>query len=162
MIKTNGNIQVDLPVDQYRALIEMVQIADWVIHSHDSHPSASTASYRTVRKAILAKANAAGMGEDFILEDGEYYETQDYEENSPHRKFVDEFEDTTFWDELANRLARRDLWDRFSEEEISQMSVQQRCEHVFPLESLYESEFSQHGLTRLRVVEQWEEWPDQD
>jgi len=153
MIKPNDGIQMTLSSEQYRALIEMVQVADWVITCRETEPCVSTGIYRNVRKAVLANVAAVGMQDDIHFEDGEYFETLAYEDNAPHRGFIDTYDNETFWDELMTRLVERDLRDKFTESEVAEMSMEKRVGEKMPIQDAYEAEFVENDIDRLRIAE---------
>lgn len=151
MIKPNDGIHLSLTVTQYRALIEMIQVADWVITSRETEPRNSTDIYRSVRKAVFANVAAVGLENEIVFEDGDYFETLDYENNAPHREFIDEYDGSTFWDELLERLVDRDLRDEFGEAEVASMSMERRATEKARIQTIYEAEFVEHDVERLRI-----------
>ena len=151
MIKPNNDGHLSLSIDHYRALCEMIQVADWVITSRETEPLKSTKVYREVRKAVLANVAAVGMDKDILLENGEYFETLDYENNAPHREFIDEYDGFTFWDELLERLVDRDLRDEFSESELASMPLEKRLNEKARIQATYAAEFAEHDVDRLRI-----------
>lgn len=152
MIKPNNQVQLSLSVERYRALIEMIQVADWVITSRETEPRQSTEIYREVRGAVLENVAAVGLDDDILFEDGEYFETLDYENGAPHREFIDTYDNEAFWDELVDRLVNRDLRDEFSEAEIADMSIENRTKKKAAIQATYENEFVKHDIDRLRIA----------
>ena len=58
-----------------------------------------------------------------------------YEESSAAAEFIEEFEEDTFWDEPAARLAERDLVREVGGvEKLSKLSVEERVKKGFILE----------------------------
>ena len=152
MIKPNNQVQLSLSVERYRALIEMVQVADWVITSRETERRQSTEIYREVRGAVLENVAAVGLDNEILSEDGEYFETLDYENEAPHREFIDTYDNAAFWEELVDRLVNRDLRDEFSEAEIADMTIENRVKKKAAIQSTYENEFVEHDINRLRIA----------
>lgn len=151
MIKPNDNVHLSLSISDYRALVEMIQVADWVITSRENEPQESTRQFREVRKAVLANVAAIGMDHDIVFENDDYFETLDYENNAPHRELIAEYDGSIFWDELLERLVDRDFRDKFSEAEIAGMSLEKRVSEQTQIQATYEVEFVDHDLNRLRI-----------
>ena len=84
---------------------------------------------------------------------GKYFPTREHDENSPVRPFIEEFEENTFWDELADRLADRDMLRKIGEKKLLSMTREQRFEAHFDFEGRYQQEFEKHGIGRLEIKE---------
>ena len=80
-----------------------------------------------------------------------YFPTREYEEDSDVRKFIEEFENDSFWDELITRLAERDFGKEVGEG-IKEMSVEKRFQRLSELEEKYAEEFEREGLRNLRCA----------
>jgi len=78
-----------------------------------------------------------------------YFPTREFEETSPGREFIREFEDDTFWDELVQRLVERDLIRQAGEEKLLSMTPEERFEAEEHLEKRYADEFYNNGLENL-------------
>jgi hypothetical protein len=75
------------------------------------------------------------------------------EENSPVQSFIDEFENDSFWTELVNRLAIRDMVRELGQEKAQAMDVRERLARRLDYEERYDQEFQAHGLERLAIKE---------
>lgn len=93
------------------------------------------------------------MDKDIVFEDGDYFETLDYESNAPHRELLAEYDGSVFWDELIARLVDRDFQDKFSDAEIAGMTIEKRASEHSQIRATYETEFVNHDLKRLRIAE---------
>src|SRR5690554_3208405 len=95
--------------------------------------------------------------EDLVTYDqefGKYYFTKFYEDEAEPMKYIEEFENETFWDELVDRLAKRDVVNEHGLEATQAMDIMERFEALGKYEEYYNDEFEEHGLARLRVVEE--------
>jgi len=148
-----SHVTLRLPLDQYTALVEMVQISDWVITSRDPPDTPEFEIYRKVRNSVLSQLVGSGLEDHFEYSEtsNEYYETPDYEENGNYRHFLDTFEEGVFWDELIERLVSRDLEEEVGPEQLSQLSSQDRYEKWSYLRQRYEREFETNGIYRIRL-----------
>jgi hypothetical protein len=67
--------------------------------------------------------------------------------------FLDEYDDDTFWDELAYRLAERDaVQEAGGFERYAELSPMERVERAGRFEELYADEFYENGLEHVRIV----------
>lgn len=105
-------MQVELSKAEYRTLLGVLEIADWVLFAHRSDKPRDRKEYHDLEQKIFAYADAFGFGHliEYVEEHREYFPTAEYEENSPVRSFIDEFEAHNFWTELVDRLAMRDMF----------------------------------------------------
>jgi hypothetical protein len=95
---------------EYRLLVEILYLADWIMSSHKLEPDSLYPEHTKLRKKLLSyykEMEAEGLIEHSLLGDV-YYEKADYED-SLHQKFIRDYDNHTFWDELIDRLAVRDL-----------------------------------------------------
>jgi len=140
---------------EYRALVEMIQIADWVISSHETEPLAATQVFRDVRAKVLGDVEKMGMGHliEHSPELNDFFETREYEETSEHREFINNYDDCTFWDNLVDNLAKRDLIDHIGKKHFIDMEPMTRFQRLERLQEKYEREFEANGLQNLRAVD---------
>ena len=60
-----------------------------------------------------------------------------------------EYEEFTFWENLARKLARRDLVQLYGHDAVRRMSDAERIEREAEIEERYWGEFREHGVDRL-------------
>jgi hypothetical protein len=136
-------------------LVEMVSLAANVA-SWNQKESASdrVSAFEDLESKILEKAGHSGLGDwiEFDEESQRFRVKQEKEELLFYHECYDEFRNESFWDELAVRMADRDLaraigfaaWEKLSEEE--------RRARTTAWEKRYWEEFSKHGVERVVVV----------
>ncbi len=147
-------MKIDISKKEYKVLIEILDAADWVFHSHEYEKDPRKDPYDRVMQKVYSYATKMGMDNliEYASDLGEYYVTQEFEETSECRDFIEEFENDTFWDELINRLAERDLIrEAGSLEELYKMGIGKRIELENPLQTKYSDEFSENGIESLEV-----------
>ncbi len=136
-------------------LVEMVSLAANVA-SWNQKESANdqVSAFENLESKILEKAGHSGLGDwiEFDEETQRFRVKQEMEERLFYHECYDEFRNESFWDELAVRLADRDLaraigfktWEKLTEEE--------RRARTTAWEKRYWEEFSKHGVERVVVV----------
>ncbi len=145
-------MSISLTNQEYRLLLELLYVADWVLHAHRVSEDTETRPYRDLTQKVLSHANEFEM-EDLVAWDeqfDEYFFPQEFDDG-PVMYYIEEFEALTFWDELAHRLARRDLAREHDHQPTSEAEIVERMEKLFELEEKYASYFEQHGLERLEI-----------
>jgi len=88
---------------------------------------------------------------EYSSEDDEYYETAEYEENSPHMALIEEYDEHSFWETLAAKLADRDLAAEAAKSDSKPLSPEQRISKLFGIESHHQDEFAENGLDNVRI-----------
>jgi hypothetical protein len=98
---------INLSDKEYKKLLDLVYLGNWMINSFKIDDQVE--EYEDLEQLILSKAS------DFNQQEYIFYD-EDSEEYFTNRKFEDEideyiqeYDNYTFWDELANRLAIRDM-----------------------------------------------------
>jgi hypothetical protein len=144
-------MKINYTKKEYRLLLDMVEIAEWVLNAHKSDPSDEINIYSELYQKILSHAKEMGF-ENLITYDkdlGGYFATAEYEE-SGHMRYIEEFEDDVFWDALPSRLAVRDLVKQVGEKKYEEMEFVERATKLVELESVYYDELEEHGIDNLR------------
>ena len=147
-------MKMNVTKKEYQTLVEMLLLADWVMTAHEEEERGETRPYRELRKKVLSHHKEMGMAEAFqhSPKEDEYFETAAYEASAPHMQFVEAYNEQVFWEELASRLAHRDL---AAEETLSAEGPrieEERVTRLFEITDRYEEEFAENGLDNLRIV----------
>ena len=146
-----NNMKINLTKNEYRLLLDMVEIAEWVLNSHRTDTSDETKQYSALYQKILSHAKEMGF-ENLITYDESldgYYATAEYEE-SEHMRYIEEFEDDVFWEALPHRLAVRDLVEQVGEKAYTEMEFEERMSKLVELEAFYYVELEDNGIDNLR------------
>ena len=136
---------------EYRALVDMLCIADWMLNSRSIGES-DFPQHEALRKRLFALSEE--MGVDDIIEKSQefddYFETQAYDQYL-HNEMINPYEDNVFWDALSDRLARRDLVREKGEEAVVKMDGLERAQLLSEKAEQYENEFTEYGLENLKL-----------
>ncbi|BCS95915.1 hypothetical protein DSLASN_15470 [Desulfoluna limicola] len=147
---------LNISKEEYRLLVEMVQVADYVMHSHELEESDATADYREFRKKIFSHHKKMGLEKLFTFSEkhNDYIETEESLTDSRHMAILDNFVENEFWAQLSQRLAMRDLFEEEEDEEaIKQMGSEVLMEKLGEMSVKYNEEFEAHGLERIGIKE---------
>ena len=148
-------MKINFTNKEYRLLLDMVEIAEWVLNAHKTASSDEIKKYSDLYQKILSYAKDMGF-ENLIIYDKNldgYFATSEYEE-SEHMRYIEEFEDDVFWDALPHRLAVRDLVKEVGEKKYEEMEFVERATKLVGLESIYYKELEENGIDNLRFENQ--------
>lgn len=145
-------MNISLTKKEYRALIDMLYLADWMMNSHASDPEEYHREHQALRKKLLSYSKEMEADDiiEYVEDLNDYYETKDYDDQL-HEMFIDTYDDETFWDELLSRLAERDLLKTIGIEKYKSMEGIDRVIQVEELREIYAIEFENHGLEHVKV-----------
>jgi hypothetical protein len=144
-------MKINYTKKEYRLLLDMVEIAEWVLNAHKPDPSDEINIYSELYQKILSHAKEMGF-ENLITYDkdlGGYFATAEYEE-SEHMRYIEEFEDDVFWDALPHRLAERDLIKEVGEKKYEEMEFVERASKLVEIEYFYYKELEDNGIDNFR------------
>ena len=145
-------MKIEFNQEELKALLDMAHISDWVLMAYETGDKVSTEKtmHQMVIQKILAAAFKAGESNkvEYSEEDDQYFISEEYVQNGSAQKFINDYENETFWDELADRLAKTEL----AKEGIPE-NLEDYINKVFEKTEKFENEFEQHGLERLKIQE---------
>ena len=144
-------MKINFTKKEYRLLLDMVEMADWVLNAHKTASSDEIKKYSGLYQKILSYAKDMGFENLIVYEKDldRYLATAEYEE-SAHMRYIEEFEDDVFWDALPLRLAERDLIKEVGEKKYEEMEFVERASKLVELESHYYKELEDNGIDNFR------------
>ncbi|MCI8538537.1 MAG: hypothetical protein HFF18_07725 [Oscillospiraceae bacterium] len=133
-------MQLDLTPKQYRRLLDMIYIGNWILNS--TRGDDRFQDYDEVESLLFSKAKEAGM--DTLAEtwQGEVIPSRAFSEGGIHEAIV-EYENNVFFDILAEELARRDMNDV----PIDESNYEELTTRI----DAYLDEFDLHGTDNITV-----------
>ena len=140
---------------ELETLVQMVSLAATVASWNQKESAAdSVAVFEDLESKILEKAGHSGLGSwiEFDEETQRYRLRREVEEQMFHNECYDEFRNESFWDELAVRLADRDLIRAIGLREWEKLSEEERRARTTAWEKRYWEEFTKHGIERIAVL----------
>ena len=133
-------MQIELTPKQYRRLLDMVYIGNWILNS--TRGDDRFKDYDNVESLLFSKAKELGM--DTLAEEwqGEIIPSRAFAEGGIHEAIV-EYENNVFFDILAEELARRDMNDV----PIDESNYEELTHRI----DAYLDEFDLHGTDNILV-----------
>jgi hypothetical protein len=152
-------MKVDISTQEYRDLLDVLSIADWVMMAHKTGQDSRIGPYEKLIQKFYSLAK--DMGYDTLVEydarEGRYHLTRTFEDTTRSWEFIDEFTEDTFWDELTHRMTERDMARQVGGyEKLRSLSREDWSALEAPIHERYSEEFYQNGIERMAIVEHYE------
>jgi len=142
-------MKINFTKEQFKTLMGAVQIANWVVNSQREE---ALEDYAALTNFVFSHAKDFGLEEyvdDSEGELGTFYSTPAFSKAIPAFRWLADYEEVSFWDELAARLARREFEASHTKQEIEAMSDCEEIDVLAVLEDKYFDEFDEHGIDRF-------------
>ena len=134
-------MQIELTKKQYRRLLDLVYIGNWVLNS--TRGTDRFSDYDEVEGLLFTKAPSVGMPELIDTWPGGACPSRAFVTGGIHEA-IGEYEDAMFFDILAEELARRDMDDV----PIDESNFDELVARV----EAYLAEFELHGTDNVQVT----------
>lgn len=134
-------MKLELTAKQYRRLLDLVYIGNWILNG-PRMPDDRLEDYDKLESIIFSKAIAQGMPALVDKFDGDYHPSRAFEDGGIHDA-ISNYENSVFFDILAEALTRRDMGDA----EITQENKEEYFTRLYA----YMEEFEQNGTDNVRV-----------
>lgn len=133
-------MKIELTDKEFRRLLDMVYIGNWILNS--TRGDDRIKDYDEVESKIFSNCLQSGMFSLFELVDGEVLPSAKFAEGGIHEAIMD-YEDTVFYEILAEELARRDM--DFAP--INSENMEELTERI----DEYIEEFEENGVTNISL-----------
>lgn len=133
-------MEIKLTEKQFRRLLDLVYIGNWVLNS--TRGDDRIRQYDQVESLIFSYCLSHGMAGLTELYQGELIPSRAFADGGIHEA-IEQYEDTIFYELLAEELALRDL--------DGQPLTRENYEALMARIDAYLSEFDEHGTDRVTV-----------
>ena len=146
-------MKIEITKKEYRALLDIFHIADWVLHCYKDPEIPETKEYRILEQKFLVMAKEMGFENlvEFDPQMGQYFPTREYDETNLVTDCIVDYDNESFWEELIERLAMRDLILKEGNDKVMAMDDEERLVKTENLREKYATEFERYGLSRLII-----------
>lgn len=149
-------MKFELTPTEYRRLIELIYVGEWLINAHRAgvhNPRVDL--YEAIIQKLYAHAPKAGLSDwiDYFPLTDSFSPTRQMEEESSCERYIHEYDEHTFWDELCHRLAERDLLQEIGRDAVVALPGMERVEQLLQREQAWRELFIKDGLDCLTVKE---------
>lgn len=136
-------MNLELTRKQYRRLLDMAYIGNWVLNS--ARGTDRFSDYDEVESLLFSKAQEEGLTSLYENWGGEIVPSRAFVNGGIHEAIAD-YEDSVFFDILAEELARRDMADVPIDESNYEELTRRIDEYML--------EFELHGTDHVQVEKQ--------
>lgn len=144
-------MKLELNKKELECLVELAMMAEWVMTAHDEDDDVRKDKYLALTEKLYRFAHENGMKKEFNIEGDDICEPDpDWEDETMARTFIDEFEDMTFWSELVNKMADREMQKKFGGKKPNSFEEQMVVYEEFA--EKFVEEFDKHGISRLEIA----------
>ena len=133
-------IRIDFTDKEFRRLLDLVYIGNWVLNSIRGNDRFT--DYDDVESKVFAHCANTKMRSLFEIVEGEVLPSAAYEEGGIHEAIM-EYEDTVFFEILAEELSRRDMDDADIRQDNQEELTVRMNEYMI--------EFEQNGVENLEL-----------
>lgn len=131
-------VNIELTNKEYRRLLDLVYIGNWILNS--ARENDRIVDYDNLESKIFSKCEELDMPQLYAKRAGWFYPSRAFQEGGIHEAIMD-YEDTTFFEILAEELARKDMDDEaVNPDDINDLA--QRMDE-------YMQDFEENGLTKI-------------
>jgi hypothetical protein len=143
-------MNINFTDQQFEKLLKLVYLGMWVVEA-DEHND----DYFVEIEQLIYSQSKDIPGQKLIEYDEsskKYFPAIDFDKEDVIVKHIDAYEENIFWDELIDRLTKRDMIKKYGLEGIQKMSQDKvfECEKEF-IEK-YEQEFSNTGIENIGIL----------
>ncbi|MCL1807333.1 MAG: hypothetical protein FWG31_06495 [Oscillospiraceae bacterium] len=131
-------MNIHMNLKQFRRLIDLAYIGNWVLNS--ARGDERITEFDEVESLLFAKCCEVGMGKLADLLDGQTIPSRAFAEGGIHEAIM-EYEDTIFFEILAEELARRDI--------IAEGGTEEDSEQINERIGAYIAEFERNGTDNI-------------
>jgi hypothetical protein len=137
----------------YARILELVHLGLWVAGTRPDEEGSTPERYAEVAQKLFGLATAFGCADLVTEEEGGGWRAAEKLGEGPAREKLDQFLDDTFWTELVQRLAERDLRAELGAAKLSDELSAEETTRLSALEDGYWREFEQRGVDHLHVLQ---------
>ena len=140
------NKKIEFTNEQYLQLIKVLYLGRWVASSHSEEPDKSIDE---LEQFLFAHAKDFGQEAllDFDPKYKKFFASEELEEQMD--PVIQDYDDYTFWDELAWRMAEREFGQKFDQAQVLCMTNDEIFREKNSIADKYFEEFSANGIDNM-------------
>ncbi len=142
-----NEIKLSFNEEQFKALQKLLYLGNWMLTSMDDHPDKNFKVEEEVEQMIYAHSDTSVS--EFSKEFKMFFPPADFEEEM--NVLIEDYDQYTFWDELANQLAERDARNELGKQ-YDKMNYKDKILKQNEYLDFYIQEFMKNDLKNLKIV----------
>ena len=141
-------MEIPLTQQQYKTLLLMVYLGDWMINAIRSDPDEDFQGMACYIYSFVETFGITGLVGPEPYK-GKKFPSREFDKLA--QPYIRQYDTQIFWEELADRLAERDFVADYGLKAIEDMTPEERFAKRSELTDQYLDEFESHGLDRVAV-----------
>lgn len=138
-------MKINITKEEYRTLLEILYISDWVINTFSSGVEEENKSHNNLKEKLLSLHKEI-EAEDLLNE----FESIEFDEYM-HTNHIEKYNQSVFWEMLIEQLSYRDLAKEIGMEAFNQLDPIERIERLEEFRESYSREFEEHQLENIKI-----------
>jgi len=148
-------MKINFTKKQFENLLKLCYIGNWMANAqrNGTKDEPMVAKYEEIWEHLESLAPEFGLDSLVVFDKklGRYFVTGDFENAADVHGLIDEYDETSFWDDLIEYLADRDFAKTYDKKERQKMDTIKFFEKREPFEKKWSKEIYEHGLERLEI-----------
>lgn len=148
-------MNIEISDEQFEKLLRLVYLGNLVVNDfRGTKGDPRISEYDDIEGVFFRLAGEKGDKEfvRFDVKTQKYYPSATFEYEEEIDSYIKRYNEDLFWDELAARLAERDVEEQMGEEVWSKLDDDDTRRVLDETEDKYFEEFEENGLDNLRLV----------
>lgn len=137
---------VSFTSEKFRTLLELVYLGEWMINGHKNYDE-RIERYDEMLNYLFSLAGQFDL-ENVSLPHDPQFPTADFEQEMDE-EYISNYDDLTFWDELAEVLTKKIMRTQYSSEKIQSMTPDERFLTYFRIEDEVNIYLEKYGLDEI-------------
>ncbi len=141
--------KIELNQEQFLQLMKLVYLGRWMANSFRDDPDKSL---EELEQHVFSFASTYGHNDmvDYDMHDNKFFPSIELEDTMDH--IIRDYDDYTFWDELAWRMAERDFVRKFDHAKVLCMTSKEIVREKNIFADKYIEEFNTNGIDNLLLT----------
>ncbi|SDJ42053.1 hypothetical protein [Salimicrobium halophilum] len=138
---------LEITKDQLRTMVASMFLSTWVVN----YPKQELdEEFEEVRNLVLSKYHETDpQGEVEYQSFADVYEVNQETENGWMEKYIQEYEEHSFWDQLIEKLTQKEMVDELGEEILNRPLSEEEVQKQLQIEQKVEEKLERNGLWAL-------------
>lgn len=143
-------MEITLSEKQFEKLLKLVYLGMWIAEADESP---GNDYFTEIEQLVYSQAkNLSGSTPIQFEEDSKkYYPTIDFDKDDIIAHYIDTYDENCFWEELIDRLTKRDMIRKYGLEKINTMSQEEIIKKEQEFTGKYETVFEESGILKLFI-----------
>ncbi|MDH4263470.1 MAG: hypothetical protein OEV78_10545 [Spirochaetia bacterium] len=144
-------MEIKIDNKQYEKLLKLIYMGMWVVEAYDQ---GNDNYFTEVEQMIYSKSSEIANQNliEFDEASNKYFPALNFDKDDIIIKYIDGYEENIFWDELIDRLTKRDMIKKHTLDGIQKMTQAQVFEYENEFIEKYEKEFQEKGIENLGII----------